>query len=64
MIHSYNNRLVGKKGNRHIRNAILIDFIKNDLKGIEGYMKALQIVYDQELMQEYLFNHVIPIVAD
>ena len=64
MIHSYNDRLVGKKGNQHIRNAILIDFVENDLKGIGGYTKALQIVYDQELMQEYLSNHAIPIVTD
>ncbi|CAI2183124.1 5840_t:CDS:1, partial [Funneliformis geosporum] len=27
-------------------------------------MKALQIVYDQDPMQEYLSNHVIPVIAD
>jgi len=27
-------------------------------------MKALQIIYDQELMQEYFSNHAIPIIAD
>ncbi|RIB12828.1 hypothetical protein C2G38_2199606 [Gigaspora rosea] len=37
---------------------------RGNLKGVEDYTKALQIVYNQESMQEYLSNHVIPIVAD
>jgi len=64
MVHSYNDRLEGKNSNRHIQNAILFDFVENDLKGIGGYMNALQIVHDQEPMQKYLSNHAIPIVAD
>ena len=64
MIYSYNNRLVGKKDNRHIQNSILIDFVENDLKGIEGYTKAFQIIYDQEPMQKYLSNYAILIVVD
>ncbi len=27
-------------------------------------MRALRIVHDQDLMQEYLINHVVPVVAD
>src|SRR6266542_738654 len=27
-------------------------------------MKALKIIYDQKLMQVYLFNHVISVIAD
>ncbi|RIB25350.1 hypothetical protein C2G38_2031103 [Gigaspora rosea] len=63
-LHSYNDRLVEKKSDRHIQNAILFDFVGGNLKGVEDYTKALQIVYNQESMQEYLSNHVIPIVAD
>ncbi|RIB07392.1 hypothetical protein C2G38_2214559 [Gigaspora rosea] len=63
-LHSYNDRLVEKASDRHIQNAILFDFVGGNLKGVEDYTKALQIVYNQESMQEYLSNHVIPIVAD
>src|ERR1043165_6322061 len=63
-LHSYNNRLAGKSGNRHIKNVILFDFIENDLKGMGGYIDALQIVNNQKPMQAYLSNHVILIVAD
>ena len=63
-LHSYNNRLVEKKTNRHVQNAILFDFVESNLKGMEDYTKALRIVHNQEPMQSYLSNHVIPIVAD
>ncbi|RIB07183.1 hypothetical protein C2G38_2046214 [Gigaspora rosea] len=63
-VHSYDDRLEEKKSGRYIRDTILLDFIENDLKGVKGYMKALQIVYDQELMKDYLSNYATPIVAD
>ncbi|RIB13863.1 hypothetical protein C2G38_2040637 [Gigaspora rosea] len=63
-LHSYNDRLVEKKNDRHIQNAILFDFVGGNLKEVKDYTKALQIVYNQESMQEYLSNHIIPIVAD
>ena len=63
-LHSYNDRLAERKSERHVQNAILVDFVESSLKGIEAYTKALQIVYDQELMQAYLSDHIIPIVAD
>ena len=63
-LHSYNDRLVEKKSDRHIQNVILFDFVGSNLKRVEDYTKALRIVYNQESMQEYLSNHVIPIVAD
>ncbi|RIB16780.1 hypothetical protein C2G38_2315689 [Gigaspora rosea] len=62
-LHSYNDRLVEKKSDRHIQNVILFDFVGGNLKGVEDYTKALQIVYNQESMQEYLPT-IIPIVAD
>ncbi|RIB24285.1 hypothetical protein C2G38_2168924 [Gigaspora rosea] len=64
MVHNYNDRLAEKQSDQHVRNAILFDFIENELKGVSGYMKALQIVYNQEVMQEYLSSHAIPIIAD
>ncbi|RIB08734.1 hypothetical protein C2G38_2146912 [Gigaspora rosea] len=63
-VHSYNDRIENKTNNRHVRDAILFDFIKNGLKGVSGYMNVLQIVYNQELMQEYLFSNTVPDVAD
>src|SRR6266542_1414596 len=63
-IHSYNDRLTEKRNNRHIQNAILIDFVENNLKSVKDYMKALQIVNDQQPIQEYLSNYIIPIIAD
>ena len=63
-IHSYNNRIAEKKNDRHIRDSILFDFVESSLKGTDGYMNALQIVYNQEPMQGYLSNYVIPVVAD
>ncbi|CAJ0846844.1 3083_t:CDS:1, partial [Entrophospora sp. SA101] len=63
-LHSYNDRLVEKKTDWHVQNAILFDFVEGNLKGVEGYMKALQIIHDQEPMQAYLSNYAIPIVAD
>jgi hypothetical protein len=63
-LHSYNDRLVEKKTERHVQNAILFDFTESNLKGTEDYVKALRIVHDQEPMQAYLSNHAIPIVAD
>ncbi len=63
-LHSYNNRLVEKKTNRHVQNSILFDFVESNLKGVKDYMNTLQIIHDQELMQSYLFNHAILIVAD
>jgi hypothetical protein len=63
-LHSYNDRLVEKKTDRHVQNAILFDFVESNLKGVEDYTKALQIVHDQEPMQAYLSNYAIPIVAD
>ncbi|RIB14624.1 hypothetical protein C2G38_2194554 [Gigaspora rosea] len=42
----------------------LIDRLMNNLKGVVGYMNALQVVHNQEPMQEYLFNNAIPIIAD
>ncbi|RIB22766.1 hypothetical protein C2G38_2173079 [Gigaspora rosea] len=63
-LHSYNDRLVEKKSDRHIQNVILFDFVGSNLKRVEDYTKALQIVYNQELMQEYFSNHVIPIATD
>ena len=32
IVYSYNDRLVGKKSNWHIQNAISLDFVENDLK--------------------------------
>lgn len=63
-LHSYNDRLVEKKGDRHIQNTILFDFVGGNLKNVEDYTNALRIVHNQELMQEYLSNHIIPVVAD
>ncbi|CAJ0746683.1 10622_t:CDS:2 [Entrophospora sp. SA101] len=63
-LHSYNDRLVEKKTDRHVQNTILFDFVESNLKGVEDYTKALQIVHDQEPMQAYLSNYAIPIVAD
>ncbi|RIB03962.1 hypothetical protein C2G38_2254658 [Gigaspora rosea] len=64
-LHSYDDRLEEKKkSNRHIQNAILFDFVESRLKSVENYTNALQIVYNQKLMQEYLSNNVVPIVAD
>ncbi len=63
-LHSYNDRLVERKTNQHVENAILFDFIESSLKGVEDYTKAIQIIYNQELMQSYLFNYAIPIIAD
>ncbi|RIB28038.1 hypothetical protein C2G38_2239741 [Gigaspora rosea] len=64
-LHSYDDRLEEKKkSNRHIQNAILFDFVEIRLKSVEDYTKALQIVYNQKPMQEYLSNNVVPIVAD
>jgi len=63
-LHSYNDRLAERKSEHHVQNAILVNFVESSLKGIEVYIKALQIVYDQELMQTYLSDHIIPIVAD
>ena len=64
IIHSYNDRIAEKKNDRHIRNSILFDFVESSLKGTDGYMNALQIVYNQEPMQGYLSNYVILVVAD
>jgi len=63
-LHSYNDRLAEKKGERHMQNAILIDFIESNLKNVKDYTKALQIMHDQELIQAYLFNYMIPVVAN
>ncbi|RIB07638.1 hypothetical protein C2G38_2213855 [Gigaspora rosea] len=64
-LHSYDDRLdEKKKSNRHIQNAILFDFVESHLKSVEDYTKALQIVYNQKPIQEYLSNNVVPIVAD
>ena len=62
--HSYNNRLTEKKDDRHIRNSVLVDFTENKLKDMDGYLKALKIVYDQEPILEYLSNYAISVVAD
>ncbi|RIB29191.1 hypothetical protein C2G38_2027870 [Gigaspora rosea] len=35
-----------------------------NLKSVENYTNALRIVHDQELMQGYLSDHIIPVVAD
>ncbi len=40
-LHSYNDRLAERKSERHVQNAILVDFVESSLKGIEAYMKAL-----------------------
>jgi hypothetical protein len=63
-LHSYNDRLMEKRSDRHIKNSILIDFVESNLKGITGYTSALKIVYDQEPMAMYLSNYAIPVVAD
>ncbi|CAG8792916.1 31414_t:CDS:2 [Gigaspora margarita] len=64
ILYSYDDRLAEKKSDKYIQNAILFDFVESNLKSVENYIKALQIVHDQEPMGEYLSNHVIPIVAD
>ncbi|RIB07931.1 hypothetical protein C2G38_2272606 [Gigaspora rosea] len=63
MVHSYNDRIENKTNNRHT-GFYSYRFIKNDLKGVVGYMNALRVVHNQEPIQEYLFNNAIPIVAD
>jgi hypothetical protein len=63
-LHSYDDRLKSKRSYRHIHNSILFDFVESKLKGVEGYMNALQIIHDQEPMQVYLSQYVIPVVAD
>ncbi|RIB20562.1 hypothetical protein C2G38_2178951 [Gigaspora rosea] len=35
-----------------------------NLKNVENYTNALRIVHNQELMQRYLSDHIIPVVAD
>ncbi len=50
IIYSYNDRIAEKKNDHHIHDSILFNFVESSLKSIEGYMNALQIVYNQELM--------------
>jgi hypothetical protein len=63
-LHSYDDRLKSKRSYRHIHNSILFDFTESKLKGIDGYLNALQIIYKQEPMQVYLSQYAIPVVAD
>ncbi|RIB19121.1 hypothetical protein C2G38_2182716 [Gigaspora rosea] len=63
-VHSYDDRLAEKKTDRHIRNSILVDFVKKELKNIEEYVDSLRIVHDHEPMRMYLSNYAVPIVAD
>jgi hypothetical protein len=63
-LHSYDDRLKANTSYRHIQNSILFDFIESKLKGVDGYMNALQIIHDQEPMQVYLSKYVVPVVAD
>ena len=43
-LHSYDDRITEKRGERHIQNAILFDFTESSLKGMNGYINALQVV--------------------
>ncbi len=45
-LYNYNDRLVERKTNQHVENAVLFDFVESSLKGIEDYIKAFQIVHN------------------
>ncbi|CAJ0744918.1 11373_t:CDS:2, partial [Entrophospora sp. SA101] len=66
---SYNDRMQDYIGNECSDDELMIrltlhSYNDSNLKGVEDYTKALQIVHDQEPMQAYLSNYAIPIVAD
>jgi len=44
-LHSYNDRVTSSY--RHVRDSILFDFVENQLKEIDGYLRALQSVYEK-----------------
>ncbi|RIB12203.1 hypothetical protein C2G38_2201278 [Gigaspora rosea] len=60
----YHEHCQNYRGERSDNDLIEKLTLHSNLKGVEDYTKALQIVYNQESMQEYLSNHIIPIVAD
>ncbi|CAJ0760963.1 11656_t:CDS:2, partial [Entrophospora sp. SA101] len=66
---SYNDCMQDYIGNECSDDELMVrltlhSYNDSNLKGVEDYTKALQIVHDQEPMQAYLSNYAIPIVAD
>ena len=63
-LHSYDARIQERQEERKMKDTILLDFFELKLENVDSYINALQHVYEIPLLNSYLTNNVIPIIAD
>jgi hypothetical protein len=63
-VHNYDDRIQERGEERALDDIILVDFTERRLTSAETYLDALKIFACTTPMQQYLEQHVIPIVAD
>ncbi|CAG8808686.1 12911_t:CDS:2, partial [Racocetra persica] len=63
-LHKYDSRIQEQQEERKMKDTILLDFFELSLKNMDSYINALREVHKIPLLNNYLTNHVIPIVAD
>ncbi|CAG8743839.1 22481_t:CDS:2, partial [Cetraspora pellucida] len=63
-LHSYNSHIQEQQEERKMKDTSLLDFFELKLEYVDSYINALQHVYEVSLLNNYLTNHNIPIIAD
>ncbi|CAG8530080.1 13298_t:CDS:2 [Cetraspora pellucida] len=64
ILYKYNAHIQEQQKEHKIKDTILLNFFKLNLKGLNLYINTLQQVYKNSLLNSYLTNNIIPIVAD
>ncbi|RIB06454.1 hypothetical protein C2G38_2046776 [Gigaspora rosea] len=63
-LHNYDARITERQEERKMKDTILLDFFELKLEDVVSYISALQRVYENSLLNNYLTNSVIPVIAD
>src|SRR5437764_78787 len=53
-----------KSVERRMKDCMLLDFYEHDLKSLRSYVDALEKIQNIDVLEHYLRNHVLPVVAD
>ncbi|CAG8441581.1 6470_t:CDS:1 [Scutellospora calospora] len=63
-LHNYNIYITKQQEKHKIKDTILLDFFELKLGDMNSYISALQHVYENSLLNNYLTNSVISVIAN
>ena len=62
-LHSYDDRIKSRQEERKMKDCMLLDFYEHELKSLGSYVDALEKVQNINILECYLRNNVMPVVA-